>query len=50
MEERWKAYPDAEIEKARLEMYMKMLETAQKLMEPPPPMPINERIIPMANK
>ena len=43
----WKTYPDAEIEKARLEMYKKMIETTQKLMEPPHPMPINERIIPM---
>ncbi|MCO5585805.1 hypothetical protein L7F22_039737 [Adiantum nelumboides] len=50
MEERWKTYPNAGIEKARLEMCKKMIETAQLLLEPLPSMPVNERITPTPPK
>ena len=39
-------YPNVELEKLRLEMCKKMIETAQALLEPLPAMPVHERIIP----
>ena len=43
-------YPNAELEKLRLEMCKKMIKTAQALMDPIVAIPIHERIIPQPSK
>lgn len=47
MENRWKTYPNAELEKMRQEMCKKMIETAQLLLEPVSSLHINGRIMSM---